>query len=324
MNKIQLYRDTNMIEKIVLVDGLTRTGKSMMGPILASLENVEIERVEAIFEYIPFLDSIGKLDRDASVILLKLEADTKLYESMIGRNTNFRRTDHSSVFNNPFKFEYIKRLFRKEGQSVVNDISRNKTIFQVQTHNTLGMIDPFFDAFDDRVFVIQMIRDPVDLIYSWFNRGWGERFGTDPLAFTLSIKTDNGIAPWHDILIDGEYNRLTPMDRIIYMIDALQQKSLKKYHELDENRKTQVLWIIFENFVTMPLKILPNIESFLGTCRTKHTTKTMRKQRCPRKLDKNTRDKKMETIKDKASPDVFQKVDQLYEWYNIVKDIARV
>jgi hypothetical protein len=323
MNKIQLCRNTNLIEKIVLVDGLTRTGKSMIGPILASLENVEIERVEAIFEYIPFLDSIGKLDRDAAVVLLKLEADTKLYESMIGRNTNFRKTDHSSVFNNPFKFDYIKRLFRKEGQSVVKDISRNKTIFQVQTHDTLGMIDPFFDAFDDSVFVIQMIRDPVDLIYSWYNRGWGERFVTDPLALTFSIKTKNGVAPWYNLFIDGEYNNLIPMDKIIYMIDALQRRSLKKYYDLDRNRKKQVLWIIFEDFVTMPFNVLSNIELFLGTCRTRHTIKTMRKQRCPRKLSKKIRDEKKQIIKDKASPEAFQKIDQLYEWYNTVRGIAK-
>jgi len=321
---MRLHREINLIEKIVLVDGLSRTGKSMLGPIFASFEQVEIERVEAIFEYIPFLDSIRKIERDAAVELLLLEADTKLYESRIGRNTNFRIADHSGVFNNPFKWEYFKRLFQKGTTAVVNDVRKNKTIFQVQTHDVLGIIDPYFDAFDNKIYILEMVRDPIDLIYSWFQRGWGHRFTSDPLSFTLTIKTESGIAPWYDMLIDYRYNSLKPMDRIIMIIDALQQRSLKKYNELGNNRKRQILWIVFEDFVTKPEESLLRIESFVGTKRTKYTRQAMKKANCPRRLNMNDHKKKEKVIKSHASPEIFNKIESMYEWYKKMKEISEI
>jgi len=320
---IELFRNTKIIEKIVLVDGLPRTGKSMIGPILASLKNVEIERIEDIFEHILLLDYLGKLDRDAAVMLLKMEADNKLYQSLIGRNTNFRKTDHSSVFNNPYKFKYFKRLFAKEGPCVLKKINQNKNIFQVQTHNALAMMEPCFDAFGNSVFLIEMVRNPIDLIYSWYKRGWGYRFGTDPLAFAITLKTTSGnIAPWYDLIIEGNYNDLKPMDRIIEMIDALQEISLNKYKEFDEIKQSQIHWLFFEDFVTKPDLYLKRVESFIGTKRTRHTSKTMKKENCPRSIDLDLRKTKEHIIKENASLETFKKIEKLYDWYHTIKKIV--
>ena len=321
---VELFRNTKIIEKIVLVDGLPRTGKSMIGPILASLKNVEIERIEDIFENVLLLDYLGKLDRDAAVMLLKMEADNKFYQSLIGRNTNFRKTDHSSVFNNPHKFKYFKRLFEKEGQCVLKKINQNKNIFQAQTHNSLAMLDPCFDAFGKSVFLLEMVRNPIDLIYSWYKRGWGgNRYETDPLALTITVKTKSGnIAPWYDLLIEGNYNDLKPLDRIIEMIDALQEKSLDKYNEFDENKQSQIHWVIFEDFVTKPDLYLKRIETFIGTKRTRHTRKTMKKENCPREIDFDFRKTKEHIIKENTSLETFKKIDKLYDWYHTIKKIV--
>lgn len=319
---IEFVRTKNLVTKIILVDGLTRAGKSMIGPILGSFENVEIERVEAIFEYIALLTDIGKLDRNAAKILLQLEADTKLYESMIGRNTNFRIKDHSSVFNCPGWWRFIRKLFKPEGTQIVKEIKEKRVAFQVQTHDTLSMIDPFFDAFEDKLAIIEMIRDPVDLIFSWFKRGWGERFAADELAFTFSIRSNSDVAPWYDLIIDGNYHFLSPMDRVIYMIEALQNKSLQKYYELKNIRRKQILWLVFEEFVTKPYLFLPHIETRFGLRRSKYTSKALIRARCPRKLDATVQKQKHDFIKQKASSKAINKIENLYDWYNTVKSIA--
>ena len=64
-----LSRGAHFSSTKVFVDGLTRTGKSMMGPILASFARVEIERVEEIIEYIGALHRMGKISQDAAVAL---------------------------------------------------------------------------------------------------------------------------------------------------------------------------------------------------------------------------------------------------------------
>ena len=52
-NEPELYRQLYYTQPIVLVDGITRTGKSMLGPILTSFQRVELERMEMILELIP-------------------------------------------------------------------------------------------------------------------------------------------------------------------------------------------------------------------------------------------------------------------------------
>ena len=316
MQELTFSRKAHLVPQIVLVDGITRVGKSMLGPILASLDRVEIERVEAIFEYTALLYAAGAIRKDAAVELLQLEADTKMYESYIGRNTNFRKKDHSSVFNNPFKWRYLRRLWREDGQSVVEDIRRENPIFQVQTHDVMTMIEPFFEAFEERLSVVQMFRDPVDLVHSWYRRGWGRRWSDDPLSLTFTVRSGEDVAPWYDILIGGMYTSLSEMDRIIFMIEALQKKLVQTYEELSDRQKSQALWICFEDFVTEPEKDLRRIESFLKTSRTRSTARQLKKERCPRVLLEEDRKKKEELIRGKAGPEGLEKLDNLRKLYS--------
>ena len=36
--------------------------------------------------------------------------------------------------------------------------------------------------------IIEIIRNPLDTVYSWYKRGLGSRYGNDPRVFTLLIK----------------------------------------------------------------------------------------------------------------------------------------
>jgi hypothetical protein len=320
-HKVRFKRNVSLVQKIVLVDGVTRTGKSMLGPIMSAMQGVEIERVEAVFEYIPMLYSMGHITRDAAVDFIQLEADTKLYESFIGRNTNFRYTDHSSVFNCPDKLKYFKRLFKKDVASAPSQIMDQGIVFQVQTHDTLGMIDIYFDAFGENVYVLEMVRDPVDLIYSWHMRGWGHRFTSDPLALTFTIETEDGIAPWYHSLLAEPVKPDAPADNIICMIEALLKRNFDKYTELEPWMKKQVHWIIFEDFVTRPHEHIPRIEKFIGIKASGALQSQLKKERCPRVLKEEDRRAKFKIIKEKASPEAVEKIDGLYEMYQKVKEI---
>lgn len=320
-SSIKFKRDVALAHKIVLVDGITRTGKSMLGPILSAFKGIEIERVEAIFEYIPMLYSTGHISKDAAMELLQLEADTKMYESFIGRNSNFRFADHSSVFNTSLKLEYLKRLFKKNIDNAPDQIKNQDLIFQVQTHDTLGMIDIYFDAFQSRVFILEMVRDPIDLIYSWYRRGWGHRFTSDPLALTFTVETDDGLAPWYETLLERHLSVMKPVDRIICMIEALQKRNLNKYLELQGWMKKQIVWILFEDFVTNPMRDIGRIEKLLGTAPTKRMVAQMRKEKCPRTLDKHVWEEKKMIIQREGTPEFLSKIDILYEHYSQIKEI---
>jgi hypothetical protein len=318
--KVSLFRTQKLWDKIVLVDGLGRSGKSVLLPVLASFKDFDMERIEFIYDKIAVLSSLGKITKDAAVILLQTETDSKLYESQVGRNMNFRFSDHSSVFHNPSTFELIRRLFKKDGLERVDDILRKKPVFQIMTHNILGSIDIFFDAFDDNVKILEIVKHPIDQVYSQYKRGWGSRQTNDPRSTEITVKSGNGAIPWPAIYVNEDYNAMEPLDRIISINEVLLRRNLEKYKELEINRKNQIMWILFDDFVTHTEKNLKYIEDFVGKKRTVKTKLQLKKERCPRILIQAEREKREQFIRSNAHPDSLKKLENIFSIYkNILK-----
>jgi len=312
-----LSRRVRLAERVVLVDGLTRSGKSILGPILATLSNVEIERIEPIYEYIAYLDSAEKITRDAAVTMLRIHADTHLFDCRLGRNSNFRYSDHSSVFNTPYFLRFLKRVFLKDVGEELKNVQSQRPYFQVQTHDILSMIDPLFEAFGDDLKVIEIVRDPYTLIYSWYNRGWGKRFSEDPLSYKITCNSSKGIVPWY---AEEEYFDLDEMDKIIHMIHSLTHKVMKKYDSFDKKKQAQVLWTVYEDFVTNSNKGLERIEKYLGESRTKHTIKQMKKENCPRALNMKDREEKKNFVLKNANEESKKMIVDLFDIYHRIRD----
>ena len=113
MNDLDPSRKNILLEQIVLVDGQPACGKGALDPAIASMKRVEILNFSPQIENICGLSYLNKLDDNSAKTILRLEVDLVLYETMMSRNTNFRISDQSSVFNNINLFKYIKRLFAK-------------------------------------------------------------------------------------------------------------------------------------------------------------------------------------------------------------------
>ena len=312
-----LKRNVSLVNKVVLVDGQGRSGKSLLGPVLGSFDSIEVERVDPIYENIALLDSLEKIDRDASIQMLQLRTDLLLYESMISRNTNFRIYDHSSIFNTHRKWHYLKKLFSKEGQIVVDEIKKNKPIFQVITHSALSMINPFFEAFGDKLRIMQMLRHPTTLIYSWYNRGWGSRITEDPRSFSMTFSSERGeILPWYTV---DKYHELSEVNRLVQMVSNISEKAYKSYFSLTDRQKKQVCWIIFEDFATDPEPDIIRIEKFLDTKRTKFTKKQLKKANCPRVFDEKSISKNKEYLLKEMSENSLMRYNQMCEYYTSLK-----
>jgi len=282
MPKVKLVRRATFDNPFVMVDGLTRTGKSMLGPILASFERVEIERVEEKFEFVGGLARLGLLNRHAAISLLRLDADILLYNGLIGRNTNFRYGDHSGVMNYPSPRVYYERLTQPEGQDVVRRIQEGKPIFQNQTHDQLMNFRLFHDAFGSRLRMIQMLRHPVDLIDSWYRRGWGTRFGNDPTAFTHCIEFEGQDLPYYAAGWEHEYRRASSIGRVVRMIARLMSACRDEYKMLTQTQRGQIYFLRYDDFVVDPWPYVESVAGFLGTVVSDFTTDTVRRERCPR------------------------------------------
>ncbi|MBI3616062.1 MAG: sulfotransferase domain-containing protein [Candidatus Omnitrophica bacterium] len=296
-----LSREVALAQTVVLVDGITRTGKSLLGPVLSSLERVEIERMEEIIEYIGGLHRMGKLQTDAAVALLRMEIDMHLYNSRIGRNTNFRWSDHSSIWRYPRPGRYLLRLFLPEGEPVVKGVEKERPIHQTQTHDQLANFPLFHQAFGKELRVVEMVRHPVDLVDSWMRRGWGTRFGEDPRALTLCIRYREQDLPFYALGWEETYLASSPLGRVIRMIQGLWEENWAVYQRLPEEQKQQVFWIPLEPFAQDPMPTIGRMARFLGTRITRGTRKALRREGCPRSSPIQERRQRQEKIETEAT-----------------------
>ena len=313
--EIEFIRNNRLLKELLLINGPPRSGKAMLCSIMSSFARVEIERVEPILDAIPLFYKCDKMKKDAAVTILRREIDMKLSHSMVSRGINFRFTDRSGVFNCANSLRYIRRLFLKDGDVVVERIKEERPIFQIMTHNMVEMIDLYFDAFEDGLRMIDMVRHPVDRVYSMYERGDGTEIGNNPRFIQLTIKSKGGDLPWYAIGWEDEYLKDSPIDRLIKIVERLNKKRIDKYKSLSQARKDQILLIPFEKFVISPDSYLDSIAKFIDSETTKYTKKTLKRERVPRKLDLKEREKELNLIKETASKECMEILSALSEEY---------
>lgn len=278
---VDIAKRPSIAQEIIFLDGLTGTGKTMMGPILGSFRRVELGRLEHVYEYFCALDDLEKIDSDAAAFMISLYADLALYNSMISRETNFRFSDLSGVFSSPNFFEYIKRLFCKDGNIVLERIKQSKPILQIISHQVLGVMELAFQTFGDRLKVVEMVRHPVYLLEHWHS--YIDRHGTDCRDFTVWIHHKGQAIPWFAHGWEEKYMVSNSMDKVIYSIEWLTKKVDGTIRNLSETERKQILTIPFEKFVLGPDPYIEKIAKLLHTEPTRATRQILRKQKCPRR-----------------------------------------
>lgn len=317
-----LSREARIAQTVVLVDGIARSGKAIIAPIIASFERVEMLRVEETIDLLGAIYQMGHISEDAAVLMLRMKTDISLYNGVIGRDTNFRLGDYSGVWKSNSPWQQIKRLKAPEGDEAVEAIKARRPIYQQTTHDQLLNFDIFFKAFGIDFRNIQMIRHPVDLIDSWNRRDWGSRYGIDPLAFSICIRYQDQDLPfyakgWEDIYLSS-----SPTGRVIRMIEWVWDRNMQTYRSLDAAQQKLISFIPFEDFVERPFDFVEQLAAFLGSATTKRTKSALKKQNCPRNLIRDVSNK-AQLINQNISQEETEIMQRLIEEYSaLVSEIG--
>ena len=284
LNKV--VRQKMLCEKIVFIDGQPGCGKTMLSPIISAFDRVELLNYAFEVEFICRLFYFGKIDGDAATAMVRMLVDHKLYQTMMGRETNFRYSDLSSVFKNPHPWRYIKRIFQ-EGDLIVPDrIKNDRPILSLTTHDLLSVSDPIISGIGPQSVIIEMVRHPLYMVkQQYLNMS---RLIDDPRDIQICLEYHGKQLPffasgWEDLFVKSN-----DMEKAIYTIDKLTNTNKIKRNIWKENKQLSLVTIPFEKFVLDPWPYMEKIESALGSKITKTTRRVMKKQNVPRKLLTNS------------------------------------
>lgn len=301
-----------LLQEVVLIDGLSRTGKSLLSPIIGVFEEVEQVQFFNYLEHIIPGVYLNQVDQNfAKFSILKL-LNEKIYDISIGRNINFRYGDQTSVVNHRLYEAYRARQKIKEGSEAIDLLHASSGILPIQTHDVLtnGKI---FDSLDFGIKIIEILRHPIEVVNSWYRKGWGTRFLDDPQSFTLLTKTEFGSVPWFASHEPELYLKSSPMDRCIVNVTYLYDKLFEEFYRYP---KKLILPISFDSLILRPDECIDQISNFLRKAKIKDYSKALKIANLPRELDIKNREMKNTIISDLSTRDNFARLQKCITSFN--------
>lgn len=277
---VQIKRSDHLAPKVVFVDGIEGCGKTMLAPIVAALDRVELLTYAYEMEFLCSLNYLNKIEDDAAAAMISLLADLQLYNSMQSRETNFRPSDLSSVFRDSRPLRYFRRLFQKGDKHAAEQIALENPILLLTTHKMIAYCNPLFAALGRRAILIEVVRHPLYMIIQN-----AINFGgliSSPTDFTIHYDYAGKSVPYYVYGWEDKYLNASLMDRAIFYIQHLSSRSLSMKEKLRNECNGQILSVPFEKFVIAPDPYMKLFEEALETKVTTHTNRMMKKQNVPR------------------------------------------
>lgn len=300
--KLRLHPKPLLFRNYLIIDGPARVGKMFTAILVSNLERVEFAYIAPIVEHVGTLWRMGLLDNDSALAMLQLQLDNAMYDPAVGRHLNTRPGDILSVYKSLEFKDVLHRTFLPDGAEAVARINDGDRIPCLIGHDMLPNYQLFFRAVPTLRFVYTQ-RHPVDAASSWYKRGWGERYGSDPRAFSPVLSYRGEPLPWWAVEWADEYLTLTPLDRSIrgslYLTGLYRSALTGAPH-------ARVHTVTYENLVTMPRNELERVAQFLGTWLHPSMDVVFARERIPTALPVEARRAKLREMQSHASPDMIE------------------
>ena len=280
--EIKVIRQKQLTEKIVIVDGQPGCGKTMLSPIITTFQRVELLSYAFEVEFICRLFHLNKIDSDAAIAMVRMLVDHKLYQTMMGRDTNFRYTDLSSVFKDANPWRYFQRIFQKGDLEIPKRIINEKPILNLTTHDLLSMSEPILYGLGEEVVFVEVVRHPLYMVrQQQLNM---ERLVDNARDIQINIEYKGRQLPYFTQGWEEQFIKANTMEQAVYCIEKTTIATNEKRKIWKDRNQHSILTIPFEKFVIDPWPYLKEIEEKLETKIGSRTKKMMRKHKVPRKV----------------------------------------
>tara|TARA_R110002096_G_scaffold410190_1_gene609766 strand:+ start:19227 stop:20186 length:960 start_codon:yes stop_codon:yes gene_type:complete len=317
---MKFVRNNQLLHKLLLVDGVGRSGKVMLAEIMTCFETVEKQDYHEFLEYIPLAYKYGKIEKDIAKAILKTQIDTELYNSMIGRRINSRATDYTSIYKHHSPEKYLSRASMEDGPIVADRVAAEKPVYMSWCHDMVQKSDIVFDTFEEKVELLYINRRPIDIIYEWDLKNFGERVGSDPTEMQYLIDHNGVSVPELALGWEEEYIAASPIERIVRMIHTSFDRNYQAIES--SNFQNQIKVVDFESLVTDPSKVINVISRALQLEIGKKIDYILKRENCPRVLSDLEYENREQTIFSKISPEYKILVLEANKFYNQISGFS--
>jgi hypothetical protein len=272
-------RSASFPGEIVLLDGLTGTGKTMLMRIIDSYESVSPPRFDYQLEQICIGISEHKIELRAGTQLLQLLIDQRQHDLTLSRELNFRPSDLSSILKSNKRNKYLGRLFSSDVKRSMENLSHGKEKLFLVVHQLLETSTVLDELPNKSLKRVLATRHPFYLFDHWAS--YVNMHGVSPRDFTITVNKEYQI-PWFIKENPEKFFSHSAENKAAIAISELtfrQQEYLV--------RQDDVLVVDFEKFVLSPEGYLGKLDKLIGT-KSKKIAKVLKNQNLPREHVNNS------------------------------------
>ncbi len=274
--------------KVVFVNGFSASGKTMVAPIISSMQNVESLIYPYEIEWISSIYYCDGIEKNFYLEFLKQYADHTVYNQMMGRNSNLRPSDVSSILQSRKKFLYLMRLFKKGDNLIPNKIIKDNPIINYTSSHLLFFINDIGEAFKKRVLFIETVRSPLYMfrqIKILFKDVYMQR---PEKVFTFQAHNQFGKSFFFDFFSKDDVFQDISLNNLNELVISYLERIFEFYFNFNFSKIDmaggKLIFLPFEKFVLHPDKWIKSILNFLEIDHDKNLSNELKKQKVPRKF----------------------------------------
>lgn len=277
---MSLIRESCYPGKLVILDGVSGTGKTLLNGLIGLYEESHLPVFSYIIEQLCITHHLKYLDDETANILLKLQIDQKRYDHQIGREINVRPRDLSSLLRSSKKMEYLNNLFAEDGFHAESKIYKEPKNLILITHQLFDATSILDKIYGDSMIRIHAMRHPAYLFEHWLR--CVSLIANSLRDFTPWIEVNGAATPWflYDELNFNSFTALSDNDKAAICVIKLSEKALN-FHKILES-EPNYLAINFENFVLDPSEYLNKSKKVLGTYNPRKVASYLKNEKVPR------------------------------------------
>lgn len=167
-----LSSDLASSSQITVITGACRSGKTLLGNLMATCRNVEYADEPWTAMMLPKAVSTEKIDRDFASGLLRAFVNELFNDLVMMRNANFRTEDLSSIWTKKTPKEILSRISKLQTRSDVEDYVESNCLSLVMTLSECG---PFLGMIKQALpncRCVQVVRNGYDVASDLVKKEW--------------------------------------------------------------------------------------------------------------------------------------------------------
>ena len=246
-----------------IITGMGRVGKTLLGNILSTVENVEYAEEPWLLQFLPIIQQLGNMNKELARQMFRTFSGELFKDAYLLRSANFRPGDLSYVGHKKTAEEIT---FRLNSVHTLADIieTKERKLFMINLSGSSYALDFLYEAFPLGK-IVYVTRHPYSIAEEILRKGWfSDAMLVNPTMMSAFIEYhDHGrklFLPWW--IPQGKeafFLTLSDFDRGIYHWVVMEER-MKSF---DIHGDT-LITVKYEDLTVHPDKVVDSVLQFLN------------------------------------------------------------